>query len=265
MTVLDLFKLTDKKALVTGGAKGIGRKINEAFLEAGIESLVFCGRGRHGSLEDEQNRLRELWPSRDIRGISCDISNESDILSLIDQIQDLETLDILVNNAGVTWAVPTLDQTMKSWRRTLDTNLTGTFFMCKTVLQEMMITNQNGGSIINIASILALKGTADIAQIGYSATKSALLGLTRQLAIEFANYGIRVNVICPGFIEGDSMAELFTKEGSPIRETLIDMVPLKRFVSVNDMKGIVTFLASDASSYITGQTIALGGGLTVSL
>ncbi len=265
MTVLDLFKLTNKKALVTGGAKGIGRKINEGFLEAGVESLIFCGRGRHGSLEDEQNRLKELWPSRDIRGIACDINNESDIHSLIDQIRDLKTLDILVNNAGVTWAVPTLDQTMKSWRRTVDTNLTGTFFMCKTVLQELMINNENGGSIINIASILALKGVAEIAQIGYSATKSALLGLTRQLAVEFANYGIRANVICPGFIEGDSMAELFTKEGSPIRETLIDMVPLRRFVSVNDMKGIVTFLASDASSYITGQAIAVGGGLTVSL
>ena len=265
MTVLDLFKLTDKKALVTGGAKGIGRKINEGLLEAGVESLIFCGRGRHGSLEDEQNRLKSLWPSRDIRGIACDISKESDIHSLIDQIRDLKTLDILVNNAGVTWAASTLDQTLKSWHRTIDINLTGTFLMCRSVIQELMVTNDNGGSIINIASILALKGIEEIAQIGYSASKSALLGLTRQLAVEFARYGIRANVICPGFIEGDSMAEIFTKEGSPIRETLIDMIPLRRFVSEKDMQGIVLFLASDASSYITGQTIALGGGLTVSL
>ncbi|MHA1978007.1 MAG: SDR family NAD(P)-dependent oxidoreductase [Candidatus Hodarchaeales archaeon] len=265
MTVLDLFKLTNKTALVTGGAKGIGRKINEAFLEAGVESLIFCGRGRHGSLEEEQNRLTDLWPSRDIRGIACDISNESEIHSLIDKIRDLKNLDILVNNAGATWAAPTLDQTLKSWHRAIDTNLTGTFLMCKNVIQEFMLTNDKGGSIINIASILALKGVAEIAQIGYSASKSALLGLTRQLAIEFASNHIRANVICPGFIEGDSMAEIFTKEGSPIRETLIEMVPLRRFVSANDMKGIVTFLASDASSYLTGQTIALGGGLTVSL
>ncbi len=265
MTVLELFKLTKKKALVTGGAKGIGRKINEGLLEAGVESLIFCGRGRHGSLEDEQQRLKNLFPSRDIRGITCDISEESEILSLIEEIRDLKTLDILVNNAGATWAVPTLDQTLKSWNRSIDTNLTGTFLMCKHVIQEFMLQNEDGGSIINIASILALKGVAEIAQIGYSASKSALLGLTRQLAIEFACNGIRTNAICPGFIEGDSMAEIFTKEGSPIRDTLIDMVPLRRFVSVNDMKGIVTFLASDASSYITGQTIAVGGGLSVSL
>ena len=265
MTVLDLFKLTNKKALVTGGAKGIGRSINEGLLEAGVESLIFCGRGRHGSLEEEENRLKDLWPSRDIRAIMCDISDESEILSLVDQIRDLKNLDILVNNAGTTWAVPTLDQTLKSWHRAIDTNLTGTFLMCKNIIQEFMLTNDHGASIINIASILALKGVAEIAQIGYSASKSALLGLTRQLAVEFASYNIRANVVCPGFIEGESMAEIFTKEGSPIRETLLDMVPLRRFVSTNDMKGIVTYLASDASSYITGQTIALGGGLTVSL
>ncbi len=265
MTVLDLFKLTDKKALVTGGAKGIGRKINEGLLEAGVETLIFCGRGRHGSLEDEEKRLKEQWPSRDIRGIKCDINQESEIHSLIEQIKDIQSLEILVNNAGVTWAVPTLDQTMKSWKRAIDTNLTGTFFMCKNIIQELMLSNENGGSIINIASILALKGFAETPQIGYSASKSALLGLTRQLAIEFAIYGIRANVVCPGFIEGDSMAEIFTNEGSPIRETLIDMVPLRRFASSNDIKGIVTFLASDASAYITGQTIPLGGGVTVSL
>lgn len=263
MTVLDLFSLKGKKALVTGGAKGIGRKINEGFLEAGVESLIFCGRGRHGSLEEEKLRLDNLFPSRDIRGIQCDISKEDEIKALIEQIRDLKAIDILVNNAGVTWAVPTLDQTLKSWYRTLDTNLTGTFLMCREMIQEMML--ENGGSIINISSILGLRGVAEIAQIGYSATKSALLGLTRQLAVEFALNEIRVNALCPGFIEGDSIAEIFTKEGSPIRETLMDMVPLRRFVSADDIKGVVTFLASDASTYITGQTIILGGGVTVKI
>ena len=108
-----------------------------------------------------------------------------------------------------------------------------------------------------------MKGTAEVPQIGYSATKSAQLGLTRQLATEFALNDIRVNAICPGFIEGDSMATIFTKDDSPVRETLIDMVPLRRLVNSNDIKGIIIFLASDASSYITGQTIVLGGGVTV--
>jgi NAD(P)-dependent dehydrogenase (short-subunit alcohol dehydrogenase family) len=265
MTVLDLFKLTKKKALVTGGAKGVGREINQGLLEAGVETLIFCGRGRHGSLDDEQKRLLNLFPGRDIRGIKCDISQEDEIQSLINQVRDIEVLDILVNNAGATWAVPSLDQTLKSWHRAIDTNLTGTFLMCRDIIKEFMIKNENGGSIINIASVLGLKGVAEIAQIGYSASKSAILGLTRQLAIEFASNRIRVNAICPGFIEGDSMAEIFTKEGSPVRETLIEMVPLGRFVSAADIKAIVTFLASEASAYITGQTIPLGGGITVSL
>ncbi len=263
MTVLDLFSLKGKNALVTGGAKGIGTKINEGLLEAGVKSLIFCGRGRHGSLEEEKLRLKALFPSQDIRGITCDITEESEIESLIDQIRDLQVIDILVNSAGVTWLAPTLDQTLKSWHRTVDTNLTGTFLMCRNIIREMMLNNQNGGSIINVSSILGLRGTAEMGQIGYSATKSAILGLTRQLAVEFALNQIRVNAICPGFIEGETMAKIFTNEDSPVRETLVDMVPLHRLVSTNDIKGIIIFLASEASSYITGQTIVLGGGLTV--
>ena len=248
MTVLDLFKLTGKNALVTGGAKGIGTKINESLLEAGVKALVFCGRGRHGSIEDEQTRLQERFPDRDIRGIKCDVTNEADIDSLIEAIQDLKSLDILVNNAGVTWLAPTMDQTLKSWSRTIDTNLTGTFLVCRNIIREMMLGKCDSASIINIASI------------------SSIIGLDEaiaQIAIEFASSDIRVNAILPGFIEGDTMAELFTKEGSPVRETLTEMIPLRRFVSANDIKGLVTFLASEASSYITGQSIVLAGGLSV--
>lgn len=264
MTVMDLFRLDGKKCLVTGGAKGIGKKIGEGLLEAGASTLIFIGRGRHGSLEEEETRLKSLFPDRDIRGLKCDISDENSIKNMIDQIRDLSTLDVLVNNAGLTWLAPTVDQTLKSWYRTLDTNLTGTFLMCKEIIKEMMIYNDRGSSIINISSILAIRGVAEISQIGYSATKSGLLGLTRQLAVEFAGNNIRVNAVLPGFIEGESMAEIFTKEGSPIRETLIDMVPLKRFVNEKDIQGIITFLASDASAFITGQSIVVGGGVSVS-
>ncbi len=265
MTIIDLFKLDGKKCLVTGGAKGIGKKISEGLLEAGANTLIFCGRGRHGSLENEESRLKSLFPEQDIRGVKCDISDENSIKDMIGKISDISTLDVLINSAGVTWAVSTLDQTLKSWHRTLDTNLTGTFLMCREIIKEMMINNDNGGSIINVSSILGIKGVAETPQIGYSATKSGLLGLTRQLAVEFANNKIRVNAVLPGFIEGDSMAEIFTKEGSPIREALIEMVPLKRFVNEKDIQGIITFLASDASSYITGQSIVLGGGVSVKI
>ncbi len=263
MTVLDLFKLTGKNALVTGGAKGIGTKINESLLEAGVKALVFCGRGRHGSIEDEQARLQNLFPDRDIRGVKCDITNETEIASMIEAIQGLKSLEILVNNAGVTWAVPTTEQTLKSWHRTIDTNLTGTFLVCRDIIRDMMIGKCEAASIINIASILSIIGSDLAPQIGYSASKAGVLGLTRQLAIEFANNDIRANAILPGFIEGDTMAELFTKEESPIRESLTEAIPLRRFVNANDIKGIVTFLASDASAYITGQSIVLAGGVTL--
>ena len=120
------------------------------------------------------------------------------------------------------------------------------------------------GSIINISSLLAIQGNAEAPQVGYTASKSALLGLTRQLAIEWAIHKIRTNCILPSFIEGiDSMAKMFTSDGSTIRETLLDMITLTRFVQPNDLKAAVCFLASDASSYITGQGIVLDGGLSV--
>ncbi|MCK4849525.1 MAG: SDR family oxidoreductase, partial [Candidatus Heimdallarchaeota archaeon] len=166
---------------------------------------------------------------------------------------------------GVTWLAPTMDQTLKSWNRTIDTNLTGTFLVCRNIIRDMMLGKCDSASIINISSIIGIKGSLEASQIGYTASKSGLLGLTRQLAIEFASNNIRTNAILPGFIEGDTMAELFTKEGSPIRETLTEMIPLRRFVNSNDIKGLVTFLASEASSYITGQSIVLAGGLSVKI
>ncbi len=175
----------------------------------------------------------------------------------------MKSLEILVNNAGVTWLAPTMDQTLKSWHRTIDTNLTGTFLVCRNIIRDMMLGKCESASIINIASIISIIGTDDAPQIGYTASKAGMLGLTRQLAIEFASNDIRVNAILPGFIEGDTMAELFTKEGSPIRDTLTEQIPLRRFVNANDIKGLVTFLASEASAFITGQSIVLAGGVSI--
>lgn len=263
--VIDLFRLSNKTALVTGGAKGLGTAINEGLLEAGVSTLVFCGRGKHGSLEDEEGRLKGIFPNRKIIGIQCDISNELSIEQMVEQIKGTtDQIDILVNNAGVTWAAPSIDQTPKSWHRVLDINLTGTFLVTRDIAREFMIPKVQGSSIINISSVLAIQGNAEAPQIGYTASKSALLGLTRQLAIEWSIHKIRVNAIMPSFVEGlDSMAKVFTTDGSPIRETLLDIIPLNRFVQSNDLKAVVCFLASNASSYITGQQIALDGGLSV--
>ncbi|MFW9855296.1 MAG: SDR family oxidoreductase [Candidatus Thorarchaeota archaeon] len=262
-TVLDLFKLDGQSALVTGGAKGLGTKINEGLLEAGVENLFFCGRGKHGSLHKEEERLRGLFPQAGIQGIECDITDENQVGKLTNRIRELGfMISILVNSAGATWAAPSVDQTLKTWHRALDVNLTGAFLVTRDIARTFMIPARKG-SVINISSILALVGNAELAQVGYSASKSALCGLTRQLAIEFADRGIRVNAILPSFVEGDSMAKAFTHPESPVRKTLLEMIPLKRFARADDLKAIVCFLASEASGYISGQNLVLDGGYTL--
>ncbi|MFX0124518.1 MAG: SDR family NAD(P)-dependent oxidoreductase [Candidatus Hodarchaeota archaeon] len=260
--VLDLFKLTGRVALVTGGAKGVGTVINEGLLEAGITTLIFCGRGRHGSLEDEQNRLSELFPSVNILAFQCDISDESQVQSMVKSIKnEVGRVDILINNAGVTWNAPTVDQTLATWHRVIDINLTGLFIVTREVANELMIP-KGGGTIINISSILAFQGIEVGSQIGYTASKAGVLGLTRHLAIEWSRWFIRVNAIAPSFIEGDTMAKVFTNEDSPMREALLESIPLKHFNHPNDLKSAICFLASDASSNITGQCLVLDGGLS---
>jgi gluconate 5-dehydrogenase len=261
--VLDLFKLTGKVALVSGGAKGLGTVINEGLLEAGVNTLIFCGRGRHGSLEDEQERLSKLFNDVKIVVVQCDVSDESQVQSMVQKIKnDVSRIDILINNAGVTWNAPTLDQTLANWHRVIDTNLTGLFLLTREVANELMIP-KGGGTVVNISSTLALQGVEVGSQIGYTASKAGVLGLTRQLAIEWSKWNVRVNAIAPSFIEGDTMAKVFTNDDSPTRETLLELIPTKRFNQANDLKAAVCFLASEASSNITGQHIILDGGLTV--
>lgn len=260
--VLDLFKLTGRVALVTGGAKGLGTVINEGLLEAGVTSLIFCGRGRHGSLENEQERLSELFSQATIHAFQCDVSDESQVQSMVQKIKnEVDQVDILINNAGVTWNAPTVDQTLATWHRVIDINLTGLFLITREIANELMIP-KGGGTIINISSILAFQGIEVGSQIGYTASKAGVLGLTRQLAIEWSKWNVRVNAVAPSFIEGDTMAKVFTSKDSPMRETLLETIPLKHFNHPNDLKAATCFLASDASSNITGQYLVLDGGLS---
>lgn len=263
MNVLDLFKLNGKSALVTGGAKGLGTAINEGLCETGLSKLIIIGRNRHGQLSEEKKRLNELF-SCEILPIACDISKEDQVKALVEKInQNGFSVEILINSAGITWNLPTIDQSIDSWNKVLNTNLTGTFLMCREIANNFMIPQQRG-SIINMSSLLALIGNAEISQIGYSASKSAILGLTRQLAVEWANHNIRVNSVIPSFFDGiDSMSKMFTNEQSPVRELLLDMIPLRKFVSPDDLKAVICYLASEASSIMTGQSIILDGGFMV--
>ncbi|MHA2281994.1 MAG: SDR family oxidoreductase [Candidatus Hodarchaeales archaeon] len=260
--VKQLFDLTGKKALVTGGATGIGFTMAEGLAEAGAD-VAICGRGRHGSLEEAKSQLKEK--GTEIIAEKCDVSLEDDIIKLVDYLEEKNfAVDILVNNAGVSWGAPSAEVPIEKWNMVIDINLTGTFLVTKEIANRFMITKQ-GGSIINIASVAGLVGGISGGEIGiasYAASKAGVVGITKQLAIEWANASIRVNAIAPSWFPS-YMSRHFTGEDSPVREALMEENPMGRFGEPWELKGVVVFLASKASSYITGTVIPIDGGITL--
>ncbi|MFX0015817.1 MAG: SDR family oxidoreductase [Promethearchaeota archaeon] len=253
--VKHLFDLTGKKALITGGATGIGYTMAEGLAEAGA-AIAICGRGRHGSLESASSNLAKI--GSEILAEKCDVSIEEEVIHLVHTLSDKDfTIDILVNNAGVSWGHETETLPLDRWNMVVETNLTGLFLVTREVAKEFMIP-QGSGSIINITSISGMTG-GEIGISGYSASKAGVIGITKQLAIEWASYGIRVNAIAPSWFPS-YMTRHFTGDDSPYREQLLADNPFGRFGKPWELKGPVVFLASQASSYITGTIIPVDGG-----
>lgn len=254
--VKQLFDLTGKKALVTGGASGIGYTMAEGLAEAG-SAVAICGRGKHGNLEEAAEKLKKI--TSEAIALKCDISSESDIIDLVNQLAARDfSIDILVNNAGVSWGNPSETMPLERWNMVIDINLTGLFFMTKEIVNRFMIPKGNG-SIVNISSVSGYKG-GEVGVQAYAASKAGLVGMTKQLAIEWATMGIRVNAIAPSWFPS-YMSRHFTGEDSPFRQQLIDTNPMRRLGEPWELKGTVVFLASKASSYITGTVIPVDGGL----
>lgn len=255
--VKQLFDLTGKKALVTGGASGIGYTIAEGLAEAGA-AVAICGRGRHGSLEEASSNLAKIGP--EILAVKCDVSVEEEIKQMIAALVEKDfALDVLVNNAGVTWGHESETLPLDRWNMVIETNLTGLFLITREITNQFLIP-KGSGSIINIASISGLGGTEYPGIAAYSASKAGVIGMTSQLAIEWASYGIRVNAIAPSFFPS-YMSRHFTSEDSPFREILAKENPMGRLGEPWELKGVIVFLASGASSYITGTVIPIDGGI----
>ena len=253
--VKELFDLTGRTAIVTGGSRGLGREMAEGLAEAGA-NLVLCA--RRAEWLDETVREFESRGFA-VKGKTCDVSSADDIQAVIDTARDaFGQIDILVNNAGTSWGSSPEDMTLEQWQKVIDVNLTGCFLMAQAVGREML--KAESGSIINIASIAGLTSSANGPfYAGYAASKAGLIGLTRELAASWGRKGIRVNAIAPGFFHSrlaDAVIDIY--EGS-IREN--NVIP--RVGRAGELKGVAVFLASDASSYITGQTIVVDGGMTV--
>ncbi|MEO6655971.1 MAG: glucose 1-dehydrogenase [Pyrinomonadaceae bacterium] len=251
----ELFDVTGKTAIVTGGSRGIGKEMAEGLAEAGA-NLMLCAR-RAEWLEDTVKEFLEK--GFNVVGKTCDVAKPDDVQAVVDEtVSKFGSVDILINNAGISWGAMPEDMPLEQWQKVLNVNLTGCFVFAQAVGREML--KQNGGSIINIASIAGLTSSANGPfYAGYAASKAGLIGLTRELAASWGRKGIRVNAIAPGFFHSrlaDAVIDIYERS---IQENSV----IPRVGNEGELKGVTVFLASDASSYITGQTIAVDGGMTV--
>lgn len=254
-TIKELFDLTGKTAIVTGGSRGIGKEMAEGLAEAGAK-LMLCAR-RAEWLDETLQEFRAK--NFRVEGKICDVSKADDVQALVDEtVKTFSKIDVLINNAGVTWGALPEEMPLAQWQKVLDVNLTGCFIVAQAVGREML--KRESGSIINIASIAGLTSSANGPfYAGYAASKAGLIGLTRELAASWGRKGIRVNAIAPGFFHSrlaDSVIDIYERS---IQE--INAIP--RIGREGELKGAAVFLASDASSYVTGQTLVVDGGMTV--
>jgi NAD(P)-dependent dehydrogenase (short-subunit alcohol dehydrogenase family) len=254
-SIQELFALTGKVAIVTGGSRGLGEEMAEGFAEAGA-ALVLCAR-REEWLTPTLQRFRSLGVR--VEGQVADVSKPQDVQAVVDTaLRAFGQVDILVNNAGISWAAPPEDMPLDKWQKVLDVNLTGAFLFSQAAGREML--KRNYGRIINVASIAGLHASVRGPHYaGYAATKAGLMGLTRELAASWGPNGIRVNAIAPGFFHS-RLADAAISLAEPAIKA---SCPIPRVGAEGELKGVAVFLAADASNYITGQIIVVDGGRTI--
>ncbi len=245
--------LKGKTAIITGSARGIGKAIALKLASLGA-NIVINDIPSSTEAESTADEIRAL-------GVGAlvalgDVRNIEDVKNMVDKaVEEFGTVDIMVNNAGITRDNLMLRMSEEDWDLVLDINLKGAFNCIKTVVRPMM--KQKSGSIINIASVSGVIGNPG--QANYSASKAGLIGLTKTTAKEFAKKGIRANAVAPGFIE----SAMTDKLPDDIKAQYLDSIPLMKFGKTEDVANVVAFLASDMSSYVTGQIINIDGGLVM--
>jgi len=250
-----LFDLAGRVAIVTGGSRGLGLEMAEGLAEAGAR-LMICAR-REEWLTPALAELRGRGFT--VEGMTCDVAKPDDVQAVVDKtLQTFGRLDILVNNAGVTWAASAADMPLEKWRKVIDTNLTGTFLFSQAAGREMLKVGY--GRIINVASIAGLIASVNGPHYAaYAASKAGIMGLTRELAASWGRQGIRVNAIAPGYFH----SRLADGAIAMVEPELKATSPMGRVGADDELKGVVVFLAADASNYMTGQVMVVDGGWSI--
>jgi len=255
-TLKDLYDLSGKVALVTGGSRGLGKEMAEGLAEAGASLMLLARREQWLTPTVDEFRARGFR----CEGTLCDVCDTDNVQATVEKtVAAYGQIDILVNNAGVTWGQPIEEHELEKWNKVLQINLTGAFLFSQRVGREML--KRRSGAIINVASIAGIQGTMESGQhiVGYVAAKGGLIAMTREFAAKWARRGVRINAIAPGFFPSRMTEKVLEHSQSEIEAA----VPMGRIGGEGELKGVAVFLASPASGYITGQTIVVDGGSTI--
>jgi NAD(P)-dependent dehydrogenase (short-subunit alcohol dehydrogenase family) len=262
VNVKQLFDLTGRVAIVTGGSIGLGRQMAEGLAEMGAH-VVLCAR-KQERCQQAAEELQRLGAKA--IALSCDVKNPASVQEMVDAtLSQFGQIDILVNNAGISWGAPVEEMRLEDWNKVIETNLTGTF-LCAQAVGKVMIRQGRGengagrnsaGKIINIASVAGLGGApAELPAVGYHASKGGVISFTKDLACKWASHNIQVNAIAPGWFPTHMSNRVLEHH----EELFLSHIPLRRFGNEHDLKGAAVFLASAASNYVTGHVLVVDGG-----
>jgi NAD(P)-dependent dehydrogenase (short-subunit alcohol dehydrogenase family) len=249
-----LFDLTGRVAIVTGGSIGLGRQMAQGLAEMGANVILCARKKERCQLAAEE--LRRLGAQT--LALGCDVRNPDEVTAVVEEtLLRFRKVDILVNNAGTSWGAPVEEMKLEHWNKVIETNLTATFLFSQAVGRFML--RQRRGKIINIASVAGFRGASpELQAIGYHASKGGVIAFTRDLASKWGAHNIQVNAIAPGWFPTHMSAVVIEKN----KEALLKRIPLGRFGGDDDLKGAAVFLASDASDYVTGHVLVVDGGQT---